>query len=823
MIRLWRRLISRLVFLFRTRFWVLVLTLFFAAAGGSFLSLIYSYRALAERQALDAAGSMATAVFEARDLYNERAIKPLKTNDSVAILPQPPQKPNHIPIPATFLIELSQNIKTGHSGQSMRYFSAYPFPWRRAEGGPKDDFERQALQTLAQDPQSAFSRVEPFQGELTLRYVQGDVMKPACVECHNAHPDSPKRDWRVGDLRGALEVNYPLETFQRHTYSGLQVTFGLLTVALGLALAILALGFREALNQQTRLRANETLRRLNADLEARVEARTQALRDNQERLKLQERAIAASSNGIIIVDARQSDNPTIFVNPAFEKMSGYSIGEVLGKNCRFLQGQEHDQPGLRILRQALKAGSSCKVTVRNYRKDGSAFWNELNISPIYDDEGALTHYIGIQMDVSQRIQSEEEQKQTNQLLATTSQAQAQFIAAGQRLAIFEGLLSSLLELSDSEYGFIGEVLFRADGSAVMEESFLKIRGVPFLKAHSITNIAWDEATRKFYDEHYEEGMEFANMNTLFGAVIMTGQPVIANDPQSDPRRGGTPSGHPPLRAFLGIPFFSGAQLIGMVGVANRPGGYDSALVELLRPFLITCSNLIDGYRLDRQRQSAESRLKASLKEKEILLKEIHHRVKNNLLVVSSLLNWQGESLQDPKVLQVFADSQKRINSLALIHEKLYRSQDLAQIDLGDYLESLVGQLYNSLRDERQSIDLQLNLEPVAVNIETATPCGLIVNELVCNAFEHAFPDGRWGSLAVGFSRDEEGLITLTVRDDGVGFPPDLDFRQTESLGWQLICLLTEQLEGEVQVCCQGGAEVILTFRELNYHNRLESS
>jgi PAS domain S-box-containing protein len=562
---------------------------------------------------------------------------------------------------------------------------------------------------------------------------------------------------------------------------------------------------------------------LNSELEVRVEARTQTLRENQERLKLQERAIAASNNGIIIVDARQPDNPTIFVNPAFEKMSGYSVGEVLGKNCRFLQGQEHNQPGLQILRQALKAGSGCKVTLRNYRKNGSAFWNELNISPIFDDEGALTHYIGIQMDVSQRIQSEEQLKQTNQLLQTISRAQAQFIAAGKRLDIFEGLLSSLLELSNSEYGFIGEVLFRDDGSALMEESFLKIRGVPFLKTHSITNIAWDEATRNFYDEHYEQGMEFNNMNTLFGAVIMTGRPVIANDPQSDLRRGGTPSGHPPLQAFLGFPLFSGAQLIGMVGVANRPEGYDSTLVELLQPFLITCSNLIEGYRLDRQRQSAESRLKASLKEKEILLKEIHHRVKNNLLVVSSLLNWQGESLQDATVLQVFADSQKRIHSLALIHEKLYRSQDLARIDLGDYLESLVRQLYNSLRDDRQAIELQLNLEPIAVNIETATPCGLIANELVCNAFEHAFPNGGPGCLEVSLSRDEGELITLTIHDDGVGFPPNLDFRQTESLGWQLICLLTEQLEGEIQVCSQDGAKVILAFQELSYHNRLESS
>jgi PAS domain S-box-containing protein len=224
------------------------------------------------------------------------------------------------------------------------------------------------------------------------------------------------------------------------------------------------------------------------------------------------------------------------------------------------------------------------------------------------------------------------------------------------------------------------------------------------------------------------------------------------------------------------------------------------------------------------RKESEERLRRSLKEKEILLKEIHHRVKNNLLVVSSLLGWQGETLEDPRILQIFEHSQKRIKTLALIHEKLYRSKDLARINLADYLESLVAQLYASLRDERQTIDLRLALEPIDVNIETATPCGLIVNELVCNAFEHAFPGGRSGTLQLGLSKNQEGLMILTVEDDGVGFPHCLDARQTETLGWQLICLLTEQIEGEIRVCShQGGTGVILSFRELTYHNRLESS
>ncbi|MEB3174310.1 MAG: ATP-binding protein, partial [Cyanobacteriota bacterium] len=151
-------------------------------------------------------------------------------------------------------------------------------------------------------------------------------------------------------------------------------------------------------------------------------------------------------------------------------------------------------------------------------------------------------------------------------------------------------------------------LFREDGAAEIEEGFMKIRGVPYLKTHSITNIAWDEITQKFYEENYEKGMEFTNMDTLFGAVILTGKPVIANNPQTDPRRGGIPEGHPPLNAFLGLPFFQGDTLLGMVGIANRPGGYDQAILDYLQPFLVTCSNLIEGYRIERRRRETQTQL-----------------------------------------------------------------------------------------------------------------------------------------------------------------------------------------------------------------------
>ena len=174
------------------------------------------------------------------------------------------------------------------------------------------------------------------------------------------------------------------------------------------------------------------------------------------------------------------------------------------------------------------------------------------------------------------------------MLAALSRAQAQFIHTGDPRVAFEDMLSTLLAIANSEYGFIGEVLRDQDGT-------------PYLKTHAITNIAWNDETQEFYEREAPRGMEFRNLKTLFGKVMETGEPVIANDPFSDPRRGGLPEGHPALNAFLGLPFHHGEELVGMVGIANRPGGYDDEVVEYLEPFLSTCATVIVGHRHAQER------------------------------------------------------------------------------------------------------------------------------------------------------------------------------------------------------------------------------
>jgi diguanylate cyclase (GGDEF)-like protein/PAS domain S-box-containing protein len=184
------------------------------------------------------------------------------------------------------------------------------------------------------------------------------------------------------------------------------------------------------------------------------------------------------------------------------------------------------------------------------------------------------------------------------LLTAITRAQSQFVLSRDARTVFDGMLEALLNLTASEYGFIGEVFHDDDGS-------------PFLKTHAITNIAWNEETQQLYDENIEQGLEFRNLNTLFGSVITTGSVVIANDPANDRRRGGVPKGHPPLNAFLGLPFYHRDTLIGMVGIANREEGYEQDLADALQPFLTTCTNIILGLRARSSQETIERTLRES--------------------------------------------------------------------------------------------------------------------------------------------------------------------------------------------------------------------
>lgn len=234
---------------------------------------------LVESQAIQNATLYAQAIEEARTLYSSDAVDRLQVIHSQGIVVTDNfNLQQAVPVPATFMIELGQRISKKNPGMSVRLFSDYPFPVRQKEGGPRDAFEREALRQLRQNPEQPFIRFETWKGRPCLRYAQADIMKPSCVSCHNTHPDSPKKDWKVGDVRGILEVTSPLDSFITQTQTGLRGSFVMLAgiSILGILGIALVIG---------------KLRQTSKDLEQRVIDRTAQLQDtNVELTKAQEKS-----------------------------------------------------------------------------------------------------------------------------------------------------------------------------------------------------------------------------------------------------------------------------------------------------------------------------------------------------------------------------------------------------------------------------------------------------------------------------------------------------------------------------------------------------
>ena len=235
---------------------------------------------------------------------------------------------------------------------------------------------------------------------------------------------------------------------------------------------------------------------------------------------------------------------------------------------------------------------------------------------------------------------------------------------------------------------------------------------------------------------------------------------------------------------------------------------------------LTSNNTISGMIMDiSERKRNEDKIKKSLEEKELLLNEIHHRVKNNLQIISSLLNLQEIYVtEDPAAINVLKESQNRVVSMAMIHEMLYQSKDINRVNLSDYIKNLVTTLSHSYG--KSNVEIIMDVEETYLNIETAVPCGLIINELVSNSFKHAFPD-KEGELSICLD-SQENCFRLVISDDGVGFPENVDFQNIEtSLGLKLVNILVKQIEGSIEVDRTFGTKFSINFKEQEYKKRTD--
>ena len=214
-----------------------------------------------------------------------------------------------------------------------------------------------------------------------------------------------------------------------------------------------------------------------------------------------------------------------------------------------------------------------------------------------------------------------------------------------------------------------------------------------------------------------------------------------------------------------------------------------------------------------ERKEYESQLEKSIKEKEVLLKEVHHRVKNNMQVISSILNLQSSYIDDETALSILRESQDRIKSMSFVHESLYQSNTLSEVNFSEYIENIARNLFHSYGRPEGGLSLDFDLEEIYLNLDTSIPCGLIINEIVSNSLKYAFEGREQGRIFIVFSRESDGRLKLIVGDDGIGLPDNFDIDTAESLGLQLVTTLITQISGELEIQVKEGTRFNILFKE----------
>jgi two-component sensor histidine kinase len=298
---------------------------------------------------------------------------------------------------------------------------------------------------------------------------------------------------------------------------------------------------------------------------------------------------------------------------------------------------------------------------------------------------------------------------------------------------------------------------------------------------------------------------------VLAEMARTRKPLVVSDTGAEER----------LRSFVAAPVLIGETVVGILRVdGTRPGQFRARDAARLEAFTHHAAAAIANARLYEraqaeifERRKTEERLVLSLREKEVLIKEVHHRVKNNLQVISSLLYLQSRNVTDPKALESFRDSASRVRSMALVHEMLYQSTDLARIDLSRYVKNLTDFLLGTHGVAFQKVEVDLDVKPIALSVDSAISCGLILNELIFNSLKHAFVDREKGRIRITVNIGSPGTVVMTVSDDGCGVPPGFDFHDTKSLGLQIVNIMVRKLNGMISIEQGGGTTVKIAFPE----------
>ncbi|MDQ7835889.1 MAG: histidine kinase dimerization/phosphoacceptor domain -containing protein [Humidesulfovibrio sp.] len=481
-------------------------------------------------------------------------------------------------------------------------------------------------------------------------------------------------------------------------------------------------------------------------------------------------AMDQSQAGIAIADA--PSGRLRYVNKAGLMIRGVADETVLGAGVNQyvggwkmldLDGRPLETTEVPLARAVLYGETNSReFVIRRAEGDDRIVW--ANAAPILDDHGQVSAGIVVFLDITARKKAEEEVRSHNawlESLVRVLQHKADSVQEYLDIALTESL-----RLTGSRIGYVyhyseerQEFVLNTWSSEVMAEC-----AVP-------------GASKSYH----------LDKTGIWGEAVRQRKAIVVNDFEApNPLKRGYPEGHVALKNFMTVPVLQGERIVAVAGVGNKQGDYQDVDVQQLALLMNSCWQVVG--RLD-----AELDVRNSLHEKEILLKEIHHRVKNNLQVISSLLFLQAEYVIDPQDRAMFEESQKRISAMALVHEELYGSDDLSSVAMGEYVPRLVERVVAS---SDEGVQLDFAVQEMRLPITRSIPCGLVLNEMVMNAVKHAFKGGQEARLRVALER-KDGHIELSVEDNGPGLPLNFSLESPATLGLTLITSLARQLGGTV--------------------------
>jgi predicted ATPase/two-component sensor histidine kinase/tRNA A-37 threonylcarbamoyl transferase component Bud32 len=362
-------------------------------------------------------------------------------------------------------------------------------------------------------------------------------------------------------------------------------------------------------------------------------------------------------------------------------------------------------------------------------------------------------------------------------------------------------------------------------SSGAQHGYLLIEELGNLAVRAESHISEKQAARTL-NQKLEDAEDICKAIARY--VYRTGERVILNDASREgPFKDNPQVQRLNLRSILCIPVIKQSRMIGILYLENRLSDsvFTSQKTQMTELLTSQAAISLENATLFKEHKMAEDQVKKSLKEKEVLLKEIHHRVKNNLQIIHSMLNLQMPHVKDEQAIELFKESKNRVYSMALIHEKLYESESLAMINLSEYIRSLTANLFLSYGVSERNIRAKVSVENVTLDVDTVIPCALIINELVSNSLKHAFPHSSKraagkGEIRIDLRQGNGDKLVLTVADNGVGLPDGFEIQNSESLGLKLVNVLAKQLRGSIHPRTNGGAEFVIAFDAFKKARRL---